>query len=238
MTTAIELRGVTSGYGDIVVVRDADLAVKEGTTLGIVGPNGAGKTTLLRSISQLTNMRSGEIYIFGERVTRRNPAVVARMGVAHVPEGRRVFANMSVVDNLLVGGYNDVKSQPTRLEYVYDLFPRLGERHRQRAQTLSGGEQQMLAIGRALMMGPKILMLDEPSQGLSPAMVIAVLSSIARIAEDGVTTLIVEQNGRGLLAVMDDGVVMRDGHVSARQSARELVASGVLNSLLSEIAAK
>lgn len=226
------LAGVSSGYGNIRILRDATLEVAAGDVVGVFGANGAGKTTLLRTISGLTHVSAGHITVCGTP-TQRLPAYrVARLGVAHVPEGRRVFAGMTVRDNLTVAARSrrDIEAQLSR---VYELFPRLQERSAQRAATLSGGEQQMLAIGRALMTNPRLIMLDEPSQGLSPRAVEAVTASITDIASGDVAVLVVEQNVNILLPVVSKAILVSRGSVQTLADPRQL-AGGTLTALISD----
>jgi branched-chain amino acid transport system ATP-binding protein len=232
--TSVRLSNVTAGYGDITVLRDFSMTVESGSVTGILGANGAGKTTLLRTLSGLTKITAGEIMLGDQELTRRSPADIARAGVAHVPEGRRVFPGMTVLDNLLVGAHEAWSEREESLAYVYRLFPRLTERSRQRAETLSGGEQQMLAIGRALMMRPSVLMLDEPSQGLSPAMVEAVMERVKQVASEGVTTIVVEQNARALLRVIASAFVLADGAIMRTIAPDELATSEVLRTILTD----
>jgi branched-chain amino acid transport system ATP-binding protein len=232
--TVVQLRNVTAGYGDIAVLRNFTIEVESGSVVGVLGPNGAGKTTLLRTLSGLTRVVEGQIILGDRDLTNLSPAEVARAGVAHVPEGRRIFPGMTVIDNLLVGAHESWRSHKDSLAFVYHLFPRLTERSRQRAETLSGGEQQMLAIGRALMMRPRLLMLDEPSQGLSPAMVEAVLERVKRISEEGVTTIIVEQNARALLDIISTAVILTDGTIARVLQRDEMRSSEALMNILTD----
>jgi branched-chain amino acid transport system ATP-binding protein len=236
--TSVRLSDVTAGYGDIAILRNFSMTVESGSVVGVLGPNGAGKTTLLRTLSGLTKITAGEIMLGDKVLTHRSPAEIARAGVAHVPEGRRVFPGMTVIDNLLVGAHENWRSRDDSLAYVYRLFPRLTERSRQRAETLSGGEQQMLAIGRALMMQPKLLMLDEPSQGLSPAMVEAVIERVKQISTEGVTTIIVEQNARALLNVIASAFVLTDGAIVRVIGPDELRTSETLMTILTDFGSR
>ena len=220
---ALRMRGVDAGYGRVTVLRGVDLEVARGEVVGVFGANGAGKTTLLRTISRLTEVTAGVLEVGGEDVRGRTAMDMSRHhGVAHVPEGRRVFRGMTVEENLLVAAGTTRRRAAERLEGVYEVFPRLGERERrrQRAESLSGGEQQMLAIGRALMMGPKLIMMDEPSQGLSPGAVESVVSSVGRIAETGVTVIVVEQNVPVLLPVVTAAVTVSLGALRPAERAQ------------------
>jgi branched-chain amino acid transport system ATP-binding protein len=209
----LSVRGLTAGYGGLVALHGVDLDVAAGEIVAVVGANGAGKSTLLRAISGL--MRTGgTITLDGQPIGRLPPHRINRLGVALVPEGRRLFPRLSVADNLRLGAY--AKRGPDRfdpLDFVYDLFPRLQERLPQRAETLSGGEQQMLAIGRALMTAPRLLMLDEPSQGIMPRLVDDILAAVQRIRLRGVTVLIVEQRLAETLAIADRAYVLQTGRV-------------------------
>jgi branched-chain amino acid transport system ATP-binding protein len=227
----LELHAVSAGYGDVRIIHDVSLSIPAGHVVGIGGANGAGKTTLLKTISRLTRLYQGEIRIDGRDVSRARPAAVSRLGVGHVPEGRRVFRGMSVRENLLVGGHTAGADLGTRLDGVLEIFPRLRERMAQRAETLSGGEQQMLAIGRTLMMQPRLIMLDEPSQGLSPAMVDVVVEGIRAITRSGATVLIVEQNISVLAGLADTALTISHGTV-ASMPVGELRSRDLLSTLL------
>ncbi len=202
-------------YGDAVALHDVSLDVSDGEVTGILGSNGAGKSTLLKTIAGHLRPNRGAIHLDGERIDRLPPYEVAARGIALVPEGRRVFATLSVQDNLMVGGGSKrAKSVRARtLQEVYDLFPRLAERRKQDAGTLSGGEQQMLAIGRALMLKPRVILLDEPSLGLAPIVTDLVFSTIQKIGASGVTMLLVEQNASLALSTASRGYVFEQGHV-------------------------
>lgn len=230
--TVLELRAVTAGYGKLTVLRNVDLQVRRGEVLGVFGPNGAGKTTLLRTVSRLSTLNSGSITVGGRNVSRLGPVDVSRLGVAHVPEGRRVFRGMTVEENLLVASGTTRRASSTLLDEMYGLFPRLGERRRQRAESLSGGEQQMLAIGRGLMMRPSLIMLDEPSQGLSPGMVGVVTDSVSQIAKTGVTVMVVEQNFHAFLPVVSAGAVVSHGVIQMITDREELQSGRALAQLL------
>jgi len=229
---AVRMRNVSSGYSKIKVLRDVELEVSSGDVLGIFGANGAGKTTLLRTISRMTTLSAGSITMWGTETTRLRPPEISRMRVAHVPEGRRVFRGMSVEDNLLVAARRGRRKSRLQLTEVYDLFPRLRERDHQAAESLSGGEQQMLAIGRALMMNPRLIMFDEPSQGLSPVAVQLVTDSITRIAERGITVIIVEQNVQVLLPIVSRVAIVSRGSVSELADINELGSAESLSDLL------
>ncbi|MFN3285910.1 MAG: ABC transporter ATP-binding protein [bacterium] len=225
----LELAGVSAGYGRLVALRDVSLEVPAGKVATVIGANGAGKTTLLRVISGLIPPRSGRLRLNGQDITAWPPERVVAAGVAHVPERRQLFGSMRVEDNLLLGAYLRLRRErrgavEEDLERVYELFPRLRERRRQVAATLSGGEQQMLAIGRALMARPQVLLLDEPSLGLAPLLVRELFRVIRRLREEGYTVLLVEQNAHQALRVADVAYVMETGTITLRGSGPELLA--------------
>ena len=211
----LELVGVDVAYGDLPALRSIDLVVEAGETLSVVGANGAGKTTILRTISALLRPRHGQVRFDGERIDRLPCHRVVERGVVHVPEGRKVFPSLTVRENLELGSYTRAAraQRADSLERVFSLFSRLRERARQAAGTLSGGEQQMLVIGRALMARPKLLMLDEPSLGLAPLMVSEIFRTIAEINRAGTTVLLVEQNTRQALTLSRRGYVLENGRV-------------------------
>jgi branched-chain amino acid transport system ATP-binding protein len=221
----LQLAGVDVAYGDLPALTAVDLVVEAGETLSVVGANGAGKTTMLRTISGLLRPRRGEIRFEGERIDRLPCHQVVERGVVHVPEGRKVFPSLAVRENLELGSYTRAARarRADSLARVFTLFPRLRERAAQAAGTLSGGEQQMLAIGRALMTLPKLLMLDEPSLGLAPIIVTEIFRTIAEINRAGVTVLLVEQNTRQALALSRRGYVLENGRVVLVGSGAELL---------------
>ncbi|HSB77250.1 MAG TPA: ABC transporter ATP-binding protein, partial [Candidatus Methylomirabilis sp.] len=197
----LEVVDLHAGYGDIQALFGVSFTVQEGSIMAILGPNGAGKSTILRAISGLLRPNAGDIRFEGARLNGMAPYDIAELGIAHVPEGRRVFPSLSVEENLIVGSYSK-RARPHRgklLAEVYELFPRLRERRQQLAGSLSGGEQQMLVIGRALMLHPRLLMLDEPSLGLAPILVDLVFEKIRAISQRGMTMLLVEQNAAACL---------------------------------------
>lgn len=213
-------------YGEAQALNKVSLVVETGELIGVVGSNGAGKTTLLRAISRLITPASGKILFEDSELTHLQAHEVAHLGLAHVPEGRRLFASMSVYDNLLLGGLpQNKKKRMETLEEVYVLFPRLKERYKQAAGTLSGGEQQMVAIARAMMAVPKLLMLDEPSLGLSPLLVEETFSAIQRINAGGVTVLLVEQNIQECLSLAKRAYVLENGAVVMSGSGEDLLSS-------------
>ena len=224
MSAALYVRAMSAGYGGIRVLDGIDLEAQAGKITVVVGPNGAGKTTLLRALSGLI-AREGEVRFDGAPLPRTPPAIVSR-GLGHVPEGRQLFPFMTVAENLELGGYLVTKAERARrLARAYQFFPRLAERRRQLAGTMSGGEQQMLAVGRALMGMPRLLMLDEPSLGLAPRMVDELFSIVQRIRAEGTTVLLVEQNVARALAIAEDAYVFERGRVALRGRASEILAS-------------
>jgi branched-chain amino acid transport system ATP-binding protein len=223
----LELKSVGAGYGTFPALFDVSLEVRQGEAVGVIGPNGAGKTTLMRVVSGLIRPTAGAIHMEGVDLVATPAHRIVELGVAHVPENRRLFPRMTVEDNLRIGGFMPA-ARPKfrdRLEVVYELFPRLRERRHQLAGTLSGGEQQMCAIGRALMSDPKLLLLDEPSAGLAPVIVQHVFELVTRIRAGGLTVLIVEQNVRQVLRVVDRAYVLKAGRLRAAGTAAELLGS-------------
>jgi branched-chain amino acid transport system ATP-binding protein len=226
----LELRGVSTRYGAIGMLREVSLTVGRGQIACLLGSNGAGKTTLIRAILGIVTPVEGSIWLDGERIDRlRTHQVVAR-GIAVVPEGRRVFPKMTVEENLRMGAFTDwtAADLSARREHVYSLFPRLAERRSQKAATMSGGEQAMLAMGRALMSRPKLLLLDEPSLGLSPLLVEQIFEMVQTINRGGTTVFLVEQNARKTLAIAHHGFLLQKGEIVGRGSAAELAASEVV----------
>jgi branched-chain amino acid transport system ATP-binding protein len=213
-------------YGKVQALWDVTLGVPDGEIVALVGANGAGKTTLLKTVSGLLRRQSGSITHDGKRIEEASPPEIVKHGVVHVPEGRKLFPEMTVIDNLLMGAYTIPQSErPQRLERVFSVFPVLKERQRQIAGTLSGGEQQMVAIGRGMMAGPKLLMLDEPSLGLAPLLVEEVFRVITEINRLGVTVLLVEQNTQHALTLAHKGFVMELGRIALSGSGSELLAN-------------
>ena len=221
----LELQDVEVAYGDLPALRGVSLGVEEGETLSVVGANGAGKTTMLRAISGLLRPRAGRILLDGARLDQMPSHVIVARGVVQVPEGRKIFPGLSVKENLELGSYVAAARAHRRqsLERVLGLFPRLAERQRQAAGTMSGGEQQMLAIGRALMARPRILMLDEPSLGLAPIIVQEIFRIIAEVNRLGTTVLLVEQNTRQALSLSRRGYVLENGRIALEGSGAELL---------------
>src|SRR5712692_3053782 len=221
----LEVSGLDAGYGDVRVLFGAALSVHQGEVVALLGSNGAGKTTLIRTVTGLIRPRSGSVYFAGDRIDGLTAHEVVDRGIACVPEGRQVFPQMSVEENLLLGSFlrRARKGRARNLERIFALFPRLLERRGQDAATLSGGEQQMLAIGRALMSEPRLLLLDEPSLGLSPMVVQMVFRTIAEIRKHGVTVLIVEQNVQRTLRLADRAYVLEQGRIVLTGSGAELM---------------
>jgi len=217
----LEVSSVTAGYGEFTALWDVNLVVNAGEAVAVVGPNGAGKTTLMRVISGLVRVRAGEVRLEGRSLGAEPAHGIVARGIAHVPEGRRIFPKLTVEENLKIGGQSR-RAGPWTLQRVYELFPVLAERRRQRAGTLSGGEQQMLAIGRALMSGPKLILLDEPSLGLAPVMVLRLFDLIRRVREEGYTILIVEQNVRQVLSLADRAYLLEVGRIRVEGRAADL----------------
>ena len=208
----LEVRGLHAGYGETEVLRGVDLSVGADEIVAVLGSNGVGKSTLNRTLSGIIGVRAGAIRFDGAAIEREKPAMIVARGLIHVPEGRRIFPNMTVSENLDLGSYRRARAQRAHnRERVFGIFPRLRERTSQYAGTLSGGEQQMLAIGRGLMANPKLLILDEPSLGLSPLLVEELFGLIGRIRADGVAILLVEQNVVQSLEVADRAYILADG---------------------------
>ena len=212
-------------HGDLQVLWNVSFKIDRGELVTIIGPNGAGKTTILNTISGLLRPRSGSIIYLGKRVENLPPHKLVKLGIAHVPEGRRLFPQLSVMENLKMGAYTRgrVREKDEMLEWVFQLFPILKERKNQRASTLSGGEQQMLALGRGLMSKPKLLMLDEPSLGLAPKLVPLVFKVIERVNKEGITVLLVEQNVHQALESADRSYVLEEGKIVLEGKGKELI---------------
>jgi branched-chain amino acid transport system ATP-binding protein len=226
----LRIRNLDAGYGKLTVLRRVSLHVNPGEIVAIVGANGAGKTTLLRTITGLVRARGGEIAFDGHDLLRLRTEQTVKLGCSLVPEGRQVFAELAVRENLLLGAhvqYRRGKRQEVAadLQRVYEMFPVLAQRERQAAGTLSGGEQQMLAMGRALMARPTLLMLDEPSMGLAPLVVKGIFETIARLGAEGTTVLLVEQNARGALHIANRGYVLETGRIVLQGTSEELLAN-------------
>jgi branched-chain amino acid transport system ATP-binding protein len=227
MTALLSLSSVGSGYGRIQVLHDVSLSVDPGKIVSLIGANGAGKTTLMMTIAGMPRLSSGRILFQGEDISRMKTESLIRLGLAYVPEGRRIFPQMTVLENLQMGAYFSTPAAYRQdLDQMLTLFPRLKDRIRQRAGTMSGGEQQMLAIARALMSRPKLLLLDEPSLGLAPLIVRQIFDTLVQLRQTlGLTLLVVEQNARLALSVSDHGYVLRNGRVTLSGTGPELLAS-------------
>jgi branched-chain amino acid transport system ATP-binding protein len=221
----LEIKELSVNYGGIQALQNINIYVNSGEVVTLVGANGAGKSTTLRAISKIVNPRQGKIIYNGRDITRRQAYEVVKLGIAHSPEGRRVLARQTVLSNLELGAYirSDVTGIKEDLEYQFTLFPRLAERRNQLAGTLSGGEQQMLAIARALMSRPKLLLLDEPSLGLAPAIVREIFTIIKNLRATGMTILLVEQNANLALQISDRGYVLEAGMISFSGVSSELL---------------
>jgi len=221
----LEINKINVAYDGVQVLWEVSLKVNSGEIVAVIGANGAGKTTLLKTISGLLRPSSGNIIFFGKKLEKLPPYRIAEEGIAHVMEGRRLFPQMTVQENLELGAYTKTawKKRKETMEFVFNLFPRLKEREKQLAGTMSGGEQQMLAIARALMLRPRLLMLDEPSMGLSPKLVIEVLDTLKKIRDEGVTILLVEQNVYQSLLISDRGYVLENGKIVLEGSAKNLL---------------
>jgi branched-chain amino acid transport system ATP-binding protein len=225
MTTMLEVRDLRVSYGQIEAVKGISFSVAEGEVVTLIGGNGAGKTTTLRTLSGLIRRVSGTIHLRGERIDELPAHEIVNRGMAQSPEGRRIFPRMSIAENLDLGAFSrrDRDGIAADIERVYDLFPVLRERRNQAAGTLSGGEQQMLAMGRALMSRPKLLMLDEPSMGLSPIMMQRIFETVKELKSQGTTILLVEQNAQSALALADRGYVIETGRIVLEGTGQDLL---------------
>ncbi|MCB2192460.1 MAG: ABC transporter ATP-binding protein [Deltaproteobacteria bacterium] len=224
----LEVKGITVRYSGLPVMRDLSIKVERNQTVGVVGANGAGKTTLLKAIMGAVKLAAGEVIFDGKRIDRMRTEEIVRRGLIYVPEGRRLFGPLSVEENLLLGAYTvgEEAAKKRNLEHVYELFPRLAERKTQTVGSMSGGEQQMAAIGRGLMSSPKLLMLDEPSLGLAPLMVSEVFETVRRLQAEGETTvLLVEQNVLEALELSDWAYVLQTGRIRDQGPAKDMLAS-------------
>ena len=221
----LEVKGIDVSYGDVQVVFDLSLKVEKGEVVSIIGGNGAGKSTLLKTISGLLHPAGGEILFEGVPIHGAPPEEIVERGIIQIPEGRRLFTLMTVKDNLIVGAFNNraYRQTETTLQEVYNLLPRLKEREAQMAMTLSGGEQQMVAVGRGLMAKPKLLMLDEPSLGLAPILIKSIFETVRKIADQGTTVLLVEQDVKHSLSLSDRGYVLEHGRIAMEGPAKELL---------------
>ncbi|MET8508779.1 ABC transporter ATP-binding protein [Streptomyces sp. NPDC004787] len=216
MSTVLDIRGLEVAYGKVEALRGLDLTVGEGEIVALLGNNGAGKSTTVSAISGVVRPRAGSVTAYGEDITEATPWSIVERGIVHVPEGRRIFSRLTVHENLQMGGYavRDGAAVDRRIRRVYELFPRMAERREQQGGTLSGGEQQMLAIGRAMVAGPRLIMLDEPSMGLAPLVAAQVMDAIVSINRTGTSVLLIEQNARAALKVAHRGYVIDSGRVT------------------------
>jgi branched-chain amino acid transport system ATP-binding protein len=228
---SLEVRGLSAAYGAVVALDEVELLADPGRITAVLGANGAGKTTLLRTISGLVRPQAGQVLLDGADLTRTPAEAIARAGIAHVPEGRGVITELTVEENLRLGALLGASRRQTArgIAQVYEMFPPLAERRRQDAHVLSGGERQMLVIGRALLTGPSVLLLDEPSLGLAPRIVAQIFELLRRLVDaEGTTVLLVEQNARSALSIADVGIVLNLGRVVARNDAATLAADDAL----------
>jgi branched-chain amino acid transport system ATP-binding protein len=221
----LEVKNLVVNYGAIRALKGISFDVNEGEIISLIGSNGAGKTTTLHSISNLIKKQSGSVVFDREDITNLQAAQIVHRGLIHVPEGRRIFANLSVKDNLEMGAYtrNDKEKIKQDMEHVFELFPRMKERLKQLAGTLSGGEQQMLAMGRGLMANPKLLLLDEPSMGLAPILVDEIFEIIKKINEDGTTILLVEQNAFKAMSIANRVYILETGSISSSGNSSDMI---------------
>lgn len=224
MSNILEIRDLVVSYGGIEAVKGISMDVPEGEIVTLIGANGAGKSTTLKTIAGLVKPKSASIKYNGEEIVGKSPDNIVKSGITLVPEGRKVFANLTVKENLRIGAYLRKDNLSESFKYVYDLFPRLKEREWQLAGTLSGGEQQMLAVGRALMSKPKLIMMDEPSLGLAPLVVKSIFEIIKEINKEGITVLLIEQNANMALQAADIAYVLETGKITMTGSGRELLA--------------
>ncbi len=221
----LELQNLNVYYGAIHALKDINLKINEGEIVTLIGANGAGKTTTLRSISGIEKPKSGKIIYNGQELNAQSASSIVKLGISHVPEGRRVFSTMSVLENLEIGAYTRTDKAEIKkdMDHIFSLFPRLLERKTQFAGTLSGGEQQMLAIGRALLSRPKLLLLDEPSMGLAPIIVKEIFSIVKNINNDGTTVLLIEQNANMALQCADRAYIIQNGQIDIEGKAKDLL---------------
>lgn len=226
MNPMLHVNEISSGYGKITILRDIDFQVNENEVVAIIGSNGAGKTTLLKTISNLIPATAGTILFQGKDIVKLPPHTITQLGIAHIPEGGKLFANMTVYENLLMGTYNHRKNfQKAVLEEIYQIFPVLKKRENQLAKTLSGGEKQMLSIGRGLASQPKFIMLDEPSQGIAPKLVDDIYNKLSILKEKGLTVLLIEQNINYALHLAERAYVLENGRIVMDGDSKELLNS-------------
>lgn len=223
MAAMLKVNDIHVYYGKIHAVKGVSFEVNEGEIVSLIGANGAGKSTILKTVSSLMHPKSGTIEFMGKDIAHMEPNKIVTKGLVHVPEGRRVFAHMSVMENIEMGAYILGKAPEEAVEDVFTRFPRLKERRKQEAGTLSGGEQQMLAMGRALMSNPKIILMDEPSMGLSPLLVNEIFKIIKEVSKDGATVLLVEQNAKKALSIADRAYVLETGKIVMDGKAEDLL---------------
>lgn len=228
MSNILEIKNLSVNFGGIKAVNNISMEVEEGKIVTLIGANGAGKSTILRSVSGIVKPQAGEIFLNGQNILGMSPDAIVSRGVTLVPEGRRVFPNLTVQENLKIGAYLRKDKLDADLEYVYSLFPRLKERNWQLAGTLSGGEQQMLAVGRALMSKPKLVMMDEPSLGLAPLVVKSIFEIIETINGQGITVLLIEQNANMALRIADTAYVLETGVITMTGTGAELLANDTI----------
>ncbi|MDQ6599073.1 ABC transporter ATP-binding protein [Bacillus salipaludis] len=231
MSTVLEIQNVSVSYGKVPALKNISLQVNQGEIVALLGVNGAGKSTTLRTISGLIRPKCGSIHYNGEPIHKRNAHEIVKKGLIHVPEGRRVFSTMTVEENLQLGSYCARDHLHDGLKEVYELFPRLFDRRKQLSGTLSGGEQQMLAMGRAMMGKPKLLLLDEPSMGLAPIIVRTIFDTIKKINETGTTILLVEQNARAALRLTKRAYVMELGEIVREDETENLIQDKVIEKI-------
>ena len=222
----LQVKDLSSGYGKVTVLREINFQIEENEIVAVIGSNGAGKTTLLKTISKLIPPFTGEIIFEGQNITKYPPHLISRAGIAHVPEGGKLFINMTVYENLLMGTYrNRKKVKEDVLEEIYEIFPILKKREKQLAKTLSGGEKQMLSIGRSLASQPKFLMLDEPSQGIAPKLVDDIYQKLSILKKKGITMLLIEQNINYALQFAERAYVLENGKIVMEGKSKELLSS-------------
>ena len=225
MSNILEIKNLSVSYGGIEAIKDISFDVEEGKIVTLIGSNGAGKSSTLRSIAGIVKAKHGEVLFEGKNILAMSPDQIVKAGITLVPEGRRVFPNLTVLENLKIGAYLRKGNINDDIEYVYSLFPRLKERSWQLAGTLSGGELQMLAVGRALMAKPKLIMMDEPSLGLAPLVVQGIFDIIEQINKEGITVLLIEQNANMALKAAHNAFVMQTGEITLRGTGEELLSN-------------
>jgi len=226
LNQVLQIKDLSSGYGKVTILRDINFQIEENEVVAIIGSNGAGKTTLLKTISKLISPFAGEIIFEGQNITKWPPHLISQAGIAHVPEGGKLFPNMTVYENLLMGMYrNRKKIKKDILEEIFEIFPILKNREKQMAKTLSGGEKQMLSIGRSLASQPKFLMLDEPSQGLAPKLIDSIYQKLSILKKKGLTMLLIEQNIIYALQFAGRAYVLENGKIVMKGNSKELLNS-------------